>query len=212
MKRFVVIPAYNEEKSIQFVIKKIKDHIANIIVVDDNSCDKTAILAAEAGADVLHLNANLGYDAALEKGIQYALKKGAKAILTMDADGQHPVSLINEMLDYIENENYQIVIGVRANLPRFSERVFAIYGGLFFGLKDVTCGMKCYSSKLIMKYGFGSKHKSIGTYLTIKALKMKERHKKIKVDVKKRQDDSRFGSNISSECSILIALIKSIFY
>ena len=212
MKGFVVIPAYNEEESIQFVINTVKKHIENIIVVDDNSSDKTAVLAKKSGAEVLQQVANQGYDAAIEKGIKYAIKKNATAIITMDADGQHPVSLINRMLDYIENENYEIVIGVRNNLPRLSEKIFALYGRLFFGVNDMTCGMKAYSSNLIIKYGFGSKHKSIGTYLSIKALKMKARYKKVKIPINKRQDQSRFGTSIKSELSILLALVKSIFY
>ena len=68
---------------------------------------------------------NLGYDSSLELGFSYAITKGATSILTVDADGQHPPDLVPKMISLIEDEKYEFVIGVRNNLPRFSEKLFS---------------------------------------------------------------------------------------
>tara|TARA_A100001035_G_C27723890_1_gene473344 strand:+ start:414 stop:1052 length:639 start_codon:yes stop_codon:yes gene_type:complete len=212
MSIFVVIPAYNEEETIYQVIKEVIIEFSNVIVVNDCSIDKTENLALKAGAEVINLKKNYGYDFAIEQGIKYALEKGASTIITLDADGQHPVGDLKKMVNILEQGQYQIVIGIRDNLPRFSERVFSFLTRLFFGVEDITCGMKCYSSEICRRYGFGSTHNSIGTFLTIKVLKSKGKFKKYKIPTKKRINNSRFGMNIKTELKIYNALLKSIFY
>ena len=207
---YLVIPAFNEEETISQVIKECLNEIKNIVVVNDCSTDNTSHLAIKAGAKVLNLEKNKGYDYALEKGIYYAIDKGAQYILTMDADGQHPIKSIKPMISFLENNNYELVIGVRDKLPRLSEKIFSFYTRLFFGLEDITCGMKCYKSKLIQKYGFKGEYKSIGTYLSIKAIKNSEKYKKFFIPTIPRENKSRFGMNVKTELIIIYALIRSI--
>lgn len=212
MTSFLVIPAFNEEETITEIIRNSLKVIENIVVVNDCSSDNTGFLALNAGANVINLNKNKGYDYALEKGIKFAIDNGAKYILTFDADGQHPINLIKPMINLLIYENYEMVVGVRNNLPRLSEKIFSIYTKLFFGLEDITCGMKCYKSELIEKYGFGAKYKTIGTYLCMKAIKNSEKYKKFKISTKNRKNKSRFGTNLKTEFIILSALFKSIIF
>ena len=85
----VIIPAYNEGKTIFEVITKTKSFAPTIVVVDDGSHDHTAAEAEKAGAKVLRHKVNLGKGAALKTGCDYAAQQGAQKIITMDADGQH---------------------------------------------------------------------------------------------------------------------------
>ncbi len=88
---FAVIPAYNEEKHIAEVLEKTKKQLRpdRIIVVDDGSRDRTCSEAKTAGATVIRHAVNLGKGAAMKTGCDYAIKKGAEAIVLMDSDGQH---------------------------------------------------------------------------------------------------------------------------
>tara|TARA_Y100000589_G_scaffold293374_2_gene298308 strand:+ start:1185 stop:1823 length:639 start_codon:yes stop_codon:yes gene_type:complete len=212
MVSFVVIPAFNEQDTIENVVKTASNHVQNIIVVNDCSTDNTEKLSLSAGAKVISLKKNKGYDFALEEGINFALINGATSILTLDADGQHPESSIKPMINLINNENYDLVIGIRNEIPRLSEKIFAFFTNIIFGVEDITCGMKCYRAELLKKYGFGSKHKSLGTYLSLKVLKKSLKYKKFYIPVKRREDRSRIGMNIYAEFDIIWVMIKSIFY
>ena len=64
----------------------------DVVVVDDGSSDRTRDLAAAAGAVVLRHPINLGQGAALQTGIEFALRQGADVVVTFDADGQHRVA------------------------------------------------------------------------------------------------------------------------
>jgi glycosyltransferase involved in cell wall biosynthesis len=86
---WIVIAAYNEAAVIARVVADLRRLHHHVVVVDDGSRDETAGLAARAGACVLRHPVNLGQGAALQTGIEYALREGADFIVTFDADGQH---------------------------------------------------------------------------------------------------------------------------
>ena len=209
-KPFIVIPAFNEASTIENVVNSVKKYVDNVIVIDDGSKDRTYELAIKSGAIVLKSHNNLGYDSSLEFGFEYALKQGATSILTIDADGQHPVDLLPKMLDLVENDKYEFIIGIRSKLPRFSEKLFSFFTNLRFSISDITCGMKCYKIDIFTKYGFKKKYNSIGSYLALNALKNHHKCFKMFIDVKPRLDKSRYGFNFYSEFKIFYALFKSI--
>jgi glycosyltransferase involved in cell wall biosynthesis len=83
-----LIPGYNEGPRIGAVVRGALEHLP-VIVVDDGSSDDTAARAREAGATVIEQRPNQGKGAALRAGFRAALDRGADAVLTLDADGQH---------------------------------------------------------------------------------------------------------------------------
>ena len=132
----VIIPAYNEEASVGNVIKKIWSclHGASVVVIDDGSQDRTAKIAAQAGAKVICLPYNMGYGAALQTGYKYARENGYQVLAQIDADGQHDPSYILDMLELIRAGEADIVIGSRFLVDNgyrapFAKRV----GMLLFG-------------------------------------------------------------------------------
>ncbi len=86
---WVVVAAFNEGNVIREVVGEVARAGWSIVVVDDGSRDNTAKLAAQPGVMVLRHPINRGQGAALQTGIEYALRRGARSIVTFDADGQH---------------------------------------------------------------------------------------------------------------------------
>ena len=112
---WIVVPAFNEEKVVGSVISRLLDYFTNIVVVDDCSTDKTNGVSRDNGAIVIRHSVNLGQGAALQTGIDYALRMNANFIVTFDADGQHQVEdalkLVNAILS--SDGGVDIVMGSR---------------------------------------------------------------------------------------------------
>ena len=116
---FVVIPAYNEERTIVEVIRGLKQHgFTSLIVIDDGSSDRTSELASHEGVIRLRHVLNRGLGGALGTGIDAALRLGAEVIVTFDADGQHDPNDIMKLLEPIEVEEAEVVIGSRMLDPQ----------------------------------------------------------------------------------------------
>jgi glycosyltransferase involved in cell wall biosynthesis len=111
----IVIPAYNEEGRVGRVVRELRDCVADVdvLVVNDGSADRTAVEAAEAGARVVSLPVNLGYGAALQTGFKFAVRHGYELIGQVDADGQHPPVYFEALLQRMEEEGCDVVIGSR---------------------------------------------------------------------------------------------------
>jgi UDP-N-acetylglucosamine---dolichyl-phosphate N-acetylglucosaminyltransferase len=116
---FVVMPAYNEERTIVEVIRGLRQHgFTNLIVIDDGSSDRTSELASHEGVIRLRHVLNRGLGGALGTGIDAALRLGAEVIVTFDADGQHDPNDIMKLLEPIELEEAEVVIGSRMLDPQ----------------------------------------------------------------------------------------------
>ncbi|MCX7022966.1 MAG: glycosyltransferase family 2 protein [bacterium] len=150
-KILAVIPAYNEEPRIAPVISGVLEHLPEVLVVNDASTDETAEEAADAGALVLNLPPpNRGKGHALRQGFLYALAEGFRAVVTLDADGQHPPELIPAFLQKLA-DGADLAYGDRmADLSKmpaarvFSNRVTTRLVGFLAGarIEDSQCGMR----------------------------------------------------------------------
>jgi len=113
MKVLAAIPACNERKAIASVVMLAKEHVDTVLVVDDGSMDKTALLAKLAGAEVIQHTQNLGKGAALVTALKYADKNGYDIIVFIDGDGQHDPGAIPILIDPIKSGKVDITIGSR---------------------------------------------------------------------------------------------------
>lgn len=113
----VVIPAFNEEKTIINVISEIKKHSkkyrTRIVVVNDGSTDKTAKIVIQEGVIVLNHIINRGLGAAITTGLEYAKDKSPDITVTLDADGQHDPSNIPQLVEPIIKQKADVTIGSR---------------------------------------------------------------------------------------------------
>lgn len=112
---WMVIPAFNEarQETIATTVRSVRRVFPNVVVVDDCSSDRTGDLAFREGAHVCRHPVNLGQGASLATGIRYALSRGAEAIVTFDADGQHAVEDAVEMVRTIRRTGVDVVLGSR---------------------------------------------------------------------------------------------------
>lgn len=132
---FTVIAAYNEAPVIRRVVEELRASYPNLVVVDDGSQDGTADKLNGSGAYVVRHKINRGQGAALQTGIEFALRRGAEIIVTFDADGQHCVEDIAAMVAPVRAGECDVVLGSRflgstEGLP-FSRKLVLKAGVLF---------------------------------------------------------------------------------
>ena len=111
----VIIPAYNEEKTIGRIIDEIQEIAPgmDIVVVNDGSSDNTAKIVREKGAVLLSHAINLGPGAATQTGYVYALQYPHDFVVQLDADGQHEPRYIRDLLSVLQSDGADMVIGSR---------------------------------------------------------------------------------------------------
>lgn len=111
----ILIPAYNEEGAIGGVVKEVRTAMpgVQILVVDDFSADSTIHKARTAGARVLPLPHHLGLGGAVQAGYRLAFELGFDYVIRVDGDGQHDPRDIPKMLETLEREKCEMVIGSR---------------------------------------------------------------------------------------------------
>jgi glycosyltransferase involved in cell wall biosynthesis len=109
----LVVPAFNEERSVGTVVRAGRDLGYAVCVIDDGSVDQTADHAADAGAHVLRLPVNLGVGGALRCGFRWALRHGYDTVVQVDADGQHDPQHARLLLDAMRESRADMVIGSR---------------------------------------------------------------------------------------------------
>jgi glycosyltransferase involved in cell wall biosynthesis len=107
-----VIPAYQAASTLDEVVRQTAEYLP-VVVVDDGSTDQSSAVATTAGAEVLRQEPNQGKGAALRRGFAHALDRGAEAVLTLDADGQHDPACAPDFLDAWRARGAPLIIGRR---------------------------------------------------------------------------------------------------
>lgn len=162
MSVLVIIPAYNEQESIEKVVDNLKKNYPqyDYIIINDGSKDKTSAICHERGYEIIDLPVNLGLTGAFQTGLKYAYKKGYDYAIQFDADGQHLPEYIEPMVDKI-NEGYDLVIGSRF-VEKKKPKTLRMLGSamISFAIKvttgkyvaDPTSGMRLFNKSLIKEF------------------------------------------------------------
>ncbi len=165
MKVLVIIPAYNEEGSIEHVLDKLcLDYPeADYIVVNDCSIDNTLQVLNQYHANYINLVLNLGIGGGVQTGYKYALQNGYDIAVQSDGDGQHDTIYLKNIIQPIENGQADVVIGSRfidkkgfqtSGMRRLGIRFLSalIYICCGIKIKDVTSGFRAVNRKYIEMY------------------------------------------------------------
>ncbi|RXM48527.1 DUF2062 domain-containing protein [Flavobacterium sp. YO12] len=163
----VIVPTYNNQKTLKKVLDSILDFTSNVIIVNDGSTDETnEILKQYHHLTQIHHPKNLGKGRALRNGFRKAIEQNFEYAITIDSDGQHFASDIPVFIEAIQKEPNSLLIGSRnmtqENVPKkssfgnkFSNFWFKFETGIV--LEDTQSGFRLYPLKLIPKQFYTNK-------------------------------------------------------
>ncbi len=208
---WVVIPAYNEERNISRIIKKTKRYVSEVIVVDDGSTDRTKQFGENAGAVVLRHIVNLGKGAALKTGCDFAVKKGAKFIIALDADAQHNPQDIPRFIEKLKK--YDIVFSYRKpgrKMPfvlRFGNWFISGIVGFLYGvsLRDTQSGFRAFSKEAYDKVRWNSSDYSMESEMIANAGKQKLKY--VQIPIETIYSDKYKGTTVIDGIKIVLNMI-----
>jgi glycosyltransferase involved in cell wall biosynthesis len=198
----ILIPAYNEEKSIRNIINKIEKKY-DYLVVNDCSTDKTDLYLKNK--KFIKNKVRLGYEGTLIKGFQFIKNNYKKKyILTFDADGQHLVADIKKIYNFIKNKNLNLVVGERSKKNRLIENIFSFFFFNKFKVHDPFSGFKIYETLHLNKF---TNHLSKKLYLVDIIVKFKSHSllvKNIKITCKLiKNRNARVGNIFKTNFKIM---------
>ena len=217
MKITIGLPAYNEEKNIASVITKLKKITDSIIVCDDGSSDMTSEISKNLGAVVISHKKNMGYGAALRTIFQKSVELDSDILVTFDADGQHRIEDINKILQPLENNEADVVIGSRfldneSKIPNYRKIGIKVItkvtnASLKKKLTDSQSGFRAYNKHALTQISPSEMGMGISTEILIKASSKGLRIAEIPITVL-YHDDSSTHNPVSHGTSVLVSTIK----
>ena len=201
MKICLLLPAYNESKTIGQIIQESSEFINAIIVIDDGSSDETAEIAAACKAVCLKNPTNCGKGNALRKGFAYALEHGYELVFTMDSDGQHQPADIPRFLEHFGNTQPDILIGAReiqdlqTSMPlhrRVNNRLISYVGSKLCGQRvpDFQSGYRLIRAEVLRQVHLETERYETESELLIKAGRLGFRIESLPIQ-------TRYGDEIS---------------
>ena len=154
---WVIVAAFNEGTRLGRTLDSLCGRNLQIVVVDDGSSDNTAAVARQFPVWLLRHPLNLGQGASLQTGIDFALARGAKVLVTFDADGQHEAEEIDDLIAPVASGQVDVALGSRflgnaAGIPRRRRLVLKLgilFTWLFSGIRltDTHNGFRVLSRK-----------------------------------------------------------------
>jgi glycosyltransferase involved in cell wall biosynthesis len=154
----VLIPAFNEAGHLGEVVARALRVAGQVLVIDDGSTDGTSEVARSLGAEVVRHETNRGKGASLVSGFARAVELGAAAVITLDADGQHPPEEIPRFVDTWRRTGIPILVGNRmadaAEMPvvrRWTNRGMSAWLSRLMGIymPDTQCGFRLYRADVL---------------------------------------------------------------
>ena len=162
LRTLIIIPAYNEEGSIEKVVNNLIEKFPkyDYLVINDGSTDHTQSICNSNKYQVVNLAINMGIGGAVQTGYRYAWDNHYDIAVQIDGDGQHDVSYLEEMIRPIEEGQADIVIGSRflekegfqsTRIRRVGINFLSFLGKLLTGVrvKDITSGYRVVNTKFI---------------------------------------------------------------
>ena len=163
MNPILIIPAYNEGESIERVVRNVQENFPqyDYIVVNDGSTDNTAKVCMRNGFNFLDLPENVGLSGAFQAGMKYAYYNGYDCAVQYDGDGQHDARYIADMVSFMEQGQYDIVIGSRF-VDKKKPKTLRMLGSNVISaaikittrrtIKDPTSGMRLYNRRMMKRH------------------------------------------------------------
>lgn len=146
MKILVIIPCYNEEENLAFVVERLAREApeADYLIVDDCSTDGSAALCAQNGYNYISLPVNLGIGGGVQSGYLYAREHGYDITVQMDGDGQHNPKYLASVVKPVADGNLDMCVGSRfIKKEGFQTSFMRRFGiGIISNLIRLLCGVR----------------------------------------------------------------------
>ena len=218
MKIIVGIPAFNEEKNIASIITKLSTIADTILVCDDGSTDLTATIAKKIGAVVIKHEKNLGYGAAIRSLFLKAKDLDGDILVTFDADGQHRIDDIKNVIKPIVNQEADLAIGSRfldeseKEVPQYRKVGIKVItkitnASIKKQLTDSQSGFRAYSRKIISELNPSETGMGVSTEILIKASSKNFRIVEVPIKIIYEGNTSTHNP-ITHGSSVIISTIK----
>jgi len=192
-------------------------HASHIVVVDDGSTDGTADAARSKAAVVVSHPVNLGQGAALQTGLDFALRRGADYICTFDADGQHDPATIALMLQRLTDSGAEVALGSRflggtIDMPvlrRFMLNVAIAFTRLQtrLPLTDTHNGLRMFTRRAASQIRINHSGMAHGSEILSSIVKLKLSVIEVPTIVRYTDYSKRKGQSISNSVHIMIDLM-----
>jgi|TARA_Y100001949_G_scaffold25895_1_gene18980 glycosyltransferase involved in cell wall biosynthesis len=214
----VGIPAFNEEKNIASIITRLSGVVDTILVCDDGSTDLTSEIAKKMGVLVIKHEKNLGYGGAIRSIFLKAKEMDGDILVTFDADGQHRIEDIKNVINPIVKENADLVIGSRflddseKEVPRYRKVGIKVItkitnASINEQLTDSQSGFRAYSKKVVDELNPSELGMGISTEILIKA--SSKNFKILEVPIKiLYSGDTSTHNPVSHGSSVILSTIK----
>ena len=218
MKIIIGIPAFNEEKNIASIITKLRSISDTIVVCNDGSSDLTSEIAERMGAVVINHEKNLGYGGAIRSIFLKAKELDGDVLVTFDADGQHRIEDIENVITPIIEEKADLVIGSRfldeseKEVPQYRKVGIKVItkitnASIKKQLTDSQSGFRAYSKKVVDNLNPSEMGMGISTEILIKA--STRNYKITEVPIKILYSGNTSTHNpISHGSSVILSTIK----
>ncbi len=226
-KILVIVPAFNEEESIERVLDRIQQFsmTLDVLVVNDGSQDRTVEIANRKNVLSVTLPYNLGIGAAMQTGYLYAWAHGFEYAIQVDSDGQHPVEAVPEMIQAILQDKVNMVIGSRflkktdyqsSFWRSFGIRIFRWLTRLISSkvITDPTSGFRIIDKALIAEFAQYYPEDYPEVEAIILACKKGYQIKEISVNMQERQGGNssiRLFHAVYYMVKVILAMIVDIF-
>ena len=201
MKICVLIPAYNCERTIGKIVKKISGMGLKVVVIDDGSSDNTENAASQNGAIVARHIKNMGKGASLKEGFELAGRMGdIDAVIIMDGDGQHSPDDLKNFISRAEEGTSDVIVGNRMgsvkNMPFIRLLTNKIMSGLLSVMcrqyiPDTQCGFRLVKKTVFEKIKLESNRYDLDSELLIKASRKRFRISSVPIQTIYRDEESR---------------------
>lgn len=216
MKVLIIVPAYNEALNIEKTIKDIKENTDyDYIVINDCSKDNTKEVCKKNNFNMISLPINYGLTSAVQVGMKYAYQNNYDVVIQFDGDGQHQAKYLKELINEIEKNDYDIVIGSRFVKNKKPHSMRMLGSSLLTGIiklttgktiKDPTSGMRAFNKKVIDRFVNNASltpEPDTLVYLLKKKMKLKE--------VQVEMSDREFGESYLNPIRSMYYMINMFF-
>ena len=216
MKVLLIVPAYNEALNIEKTVKDIKENTNyDYIIINDCSKDNTKEVCQKNNFNMISLPINYGLTSGIQIGMKYAYKNNYDVAIQFDGDGQHQAKYLKKLVEEIEKNNCDIVIGSRFVEKKKPHSMRMLGSRLLTGIiklttgkiiKDPTSGMRAFNKKVIARFVTNASltpEPDTLVYLLKKKMKLKE--------VQVEMSDREFGESYLNPIKSMYYMINMFF-